>query len=152
MHEAAKIPPATTETQCSQINIKINTRLKHVSVSIIAYYLWLWIIERGRSHKMLYFRKGCGSHSPTQQDIPSWPHCYQSCVPNQATPFLLVSVSSSVEGGESSMSALWLLLFNYSVSDSLAAPWTVAHQASLSVGFPRQEHWSGCCFLLQGSS
>ena len=24
----------------------------------------------------------------------------------------------------------------------LATPWTVAHQASLSMGFPRQEHWS----------
>ena len=22
-------------------------------------------------------------------------------------------------------------------------PWTVAHQASLSMGFPRQEYWSG---------
>ena len=22
-------------------------------------------------------------------------------------------------------------------------PWTVAHQASLSVGFPRQDYWSG---------
>ena len=28
-------------------------------------------------------------------------------------------------------------------------PWTVAHQAPLSVGFPRQEYWSGCYFLLQ---
>ena len=26
---------------------------------------------------------------------------------------------------------------------TLASPWTVAHQASLSMGFPRQEHWSG---------
>ena len=25
----------------------------------------------------------------------------------------------------------------------LATPWTVAHQASLSMGFPRQEYWSG---------
>ena len=24
--------------------------------------------------------------------------------------------------------------------------WTVAHQASLSVGFPRQEHWTGLPF------
>ena len=24
-----------------------------------------------------------------------------------------------------------------------ATPWTVAHQAPLSIGFPRQEHWSG---------
>ena len=26
---------------------------------------------------------------------------------------------------------------------TLATPWTVAHQAPLSMGFPRQEHWSG---------
>ena len=25
---------------------------------------------------------------------------------------------------------------------TLATPWTVAHQASLSIGFPRQEYWS----------
>ena len=31
-----------------------------------------------------------------------------------------------------------------------AAPWTVARQAPLSMGFPRQKHWSGCHFLLQG--
>ena len=31
-----------------------------------------------------------------------------------------------------------------------AAPWTVAHQAPLSVGFPRQEYWSGLPFLSPG--
>ena len=31
------------------------------------------------------------------------------------------------------------------VSDS-ATPWTVAHQAPLSMGFPRQEYWSGLPF------
>ena len=29
------------------------------------------------------------------------------------------------------------------VSDSLATLWTVALQAPLSMGFPRQEYWSG---------
>ena len=29
-------------------------------------------------------------------------------------------------------------------------PWTVAHQAPLSKGFSRQEHWSGLPFLLPG--
>ena len=29
---------------------------------------------------------------------------------------------------------------------SFATPWTVAHQASLSVGLPRQEYWSGLLF------
>ena len=28
--------------------------------------------------------------------------------------------------------------------------WAVAHQASLTVEFPRQEYWSGCHFLFQG--
>ena len=33
---------------------------------------------------------------------------------------------------------------------TLATPWTVACQFLLSMGFPRQEYWSGCYFLLQG--
>ena len=41
---------------------------------------------------------------------------------------------------------------------ALATPWTVAHQAPLSMGFPRQEYWSGLPFpspgicLIQGSN
>ena len=31
-------------------------------------------------------------------------------------------------------------------SDSFATPWTVAHQAPLLMGFPRQEYWSGLPF------
>ena len=31
-----------------------------------------------------------------------------------------------------------------------ATSWTVAYLASLSMGFSRQEYWSGCRFLLQG--
>ena len=32
----------------------------------------------------------------------------------------------------------------------LVTSYTVTHQASLSMGFPRQEYGSGFCFLLQG--
>ena len=32
------------------------------------------------------------------------------------------------------------------VSDSFVTPWTVAHQAPRSMGFPRQEYWSGLPF------
>ena len=35
------------------------------------------------------------------------------------------------------------------MSDSFATPWTVVQQVSLSMGFSRQEYWSGCHFLLQ---
>ena len=31
-----------------------------------------------------------------------------------------------------------------------ATLWTVTHQTSLPMGFPRQEYWSGLPFLLQG--
>ena len=37
------------------------------------------------------------------------------------------------------------------VSDSFAIPWTVPSQALLSMGFPRQEYWSGFHFLFQGN-
>ena len=32
------------------------------------------------------------------------------------------------------------------VSDSFATPWIVAHQVPLSMGFPRQDYWSGLPF------
>ena len=36
------------------------------------------------------------------------------------------------------------------ISDSFATPWTVAHQAPLSMEFPRQEYWSGLPFPSPG--
>ena len=36
------------------------------------------------------------------------------------------------------------------MSDTFATPWTVAHQASLSVRFPRQEYWNGLSFPSTG--
>ena len=35
---------------------------------------------------------------------------------------------------------------NHSVVSDSATPWTVVHQAPLSLGFPRQEYWSGLLF------
>ena len=32
------------------------------------------------------------------------------------------------------------------MSDSFETPWSVACQAPLSIGFPRQEYWSGLTF------
>ena len=36
------------------------------------------------------------------------------------------------------------------LSDSLATPWTVAGQASLSMGFPSKKYWSGLLFPFWG--
>ena len=37
------------------------------------------------------------------------------------------------------------------MSDSFAIPWTVSHQAPLSVGFSRKEYWSGLPFPSPGA-
>jgi len=44
------------------------------------------------------------------------------------------------------MPLLLLLLSCFSRVWLCATPWTAAHQASLSLGFSRQEHWSGLPF------
>ena len=47
--------------------------------------------------------------------------------------------------------AQWLLLFSHSVvSGSFVTAWTVACQAPLSMGFPRQEYWCGLPFPSSG--
>ena len=44
-----------------------------------------------------------------------------------------------------------ILLFSHQVmSDSFVTPWTVACQLPLSIGFPRQEDWSGLPFPSPG--
>ena len=43
-----------------------------------------------------------------------------------------------------------LLLFNCSVMSYSATPWTVALQAPLFMGFPKQEYWNGLPFPFPG--
>ena len=44
-----------------------------------------------------------------------------------------------------------MLLFSNSVmSHSFVTPWTVARQAPLFMGFPRQQYWSGLLFPSPG--
>ena len=47
--------------------------------------------------------------------------------------------------------AVLLLLSHFSRVQLFATPWTVAHQASLSMGFSRQEYWSGLPFPSPGN-
>ena len=51
------------------------------------------------------------------------------------------------------MSSTYDLLLSFShsvVSNSFVTPWAITHQASLSMGFPRQECWSGLPFPSPG--
>ena len=42
------------------------------------------------------------------------------------------------------------MLSHFSRVQLFVTPWTVAHQAPLSLGFSRQEHWSGLPFPSPG--
>ena len=46
----------------------------------------------------------------------------------------------------------FVVIYLLSCVQLFAALWTVDHKASLSMGFPRQEYWRVCCFLLKGIS
>ena len=56
---------------------------------------------------------------------------------------IIQSEISQKEKHQYSMLLLLLLLSHISHVRLFATPWTVAHQAPLSLGFSRQEHWSG---------
>ena len=46
----------------------------------------------------------------------------------------------------SKVNQLWWWSSRYVVPDSFETPWRVAQQAPVSMGLPRQEHWSGLPF------
>ena len=88
--------------------------------------LSLWCTS-SRAHG-LSFHTACGILIPWP-GIPSVPPAFEG-------RFLTTRSSG---GG----SGLWW--FNFGVS-TFVTPWTVVHQASLSMGFPRQEYWSALPF------
>ena len=67
------------------------------------------------------------NHSCT--DIPNFPVCFV----HHKNPAINISM-------------LLLLLSHFSRVRLCATPWTAAHQAPPSLGFSRQEHWSGLPF------
>ena len=89
--------------------------------------------------------------------LPNWPPkwlCLVVFVPEMYGKFLLLHILADIwfrlcsgfwsfnrceKWKCSSLSRVWLF----------ATPWTVGHQAPLSVGFSRQEYWSGGQVLLQ---
>ena len=73
-----------------------------------------------------------------------------SSQPRDRTYLLHWQVDSLPLSHEGSPTAPLLLLSRLVVSDSFGNSWTEAHQASLSMGFPRQEHWHGLPFPSAG--
>ena len=60
--------------------------------------------------------------------------------------FIVVTKDTFIRVKTKYMLLLLLLLSCFSHARLCATPWIVAHQVPLSVGFPRQEYWSGLPF------
>ena len=67
---------------------------------------------------------------------------------NQA--FFLQDTTEHLLDDASKTNNVLALMFSHSVVSDSAIPWTAAHQAPLSTGFPRQHYWSGLPFLPPG--
>ena len=76
------------------------------------------------------------------------PHCLQGKVSSGAVAGLVVVVGSWFPLWRCCAPSGWPLLWfsPLAMFDPFVTPWTVAHQAPLSMGFPRQEYWSGLPF------
>ena len=77
-------------------------------------------------------------HTNVQSDYIPLTHCWLS--PLSSVPRLLLRVLSCASEKVKSLSHVRLF----------ATPWTVAHQAPPSMGFSRQEYWSGLPFPSPG--
>ena len=86
-------------------------------------------------------RVGTGDDLATEQ---------QQCICFNTTQVILPSPSPILTTVCSSYLHLLCVLSRFSHVLLFATLWTIAHKAPLSMGFSRQEYWSGCHFLLQG--
>ena len=87
-----------------------------------------------------------------------------NCIPERNAHVLtptLVNVSlfgNGVSGDltkDHKMRSFWIVcvcISHFSCVQFFVTPWTAVHQAPLSMGFSRQEHWSGLPFTLPGDA
>ena len=118
----------------------------------------LQLDHKQSSHKQLEpvdsgFRNGTGVKNPpaNARDVGSIPGSGRSNGVGNDNPLQYSCLENSINRGtwqglESIESMLLLLLSRFSRVRLCATPWTAAYQASPSMGFSRQEHWSGLPF------
>ena len=71
-----------------------------------------------------------------------WKLCFLGVVPQNYLSSCLLGYSSQF-GSNQTLSYSYDVLSHFSHVQPFATLWTIAHQAPLSMGFSRQEYWSG---------
>ena len=75
----------------------------------------------------------------------SKPNCCLIAVARTCRPCIVLDIKGEVFS-LSPLRSLFMWWFSCEIVSALATPWTVACQAPLSMGFSRQEYWSGLPF------
>ena len=128
----------------------------YTTLSFIVYISWIYNFKFPGLRSWTYYYPPCSStcfwwsHPAAAAAAKSLQSCPTLCDPRDSSPqgspvlgilqartleWVAISFSNAWkwEGNVKSLSRVWLL----------ATPWTAAHQAPLSMGFSRQEYWSG---------
>ena len=97
-------------------------------------------IAHAKPERVLSFTKPSPHHCT--QALPQHPYPHLFCVPGN----LSSEETNLRKEFYSSQNSKLLLLSRFSRVRLCVTPWTAAHQAPLSLGLSRQEHWSGLPF------
>ena len=121
-----------------------------IRVSCIAgrcFILWATREVRGQAPLSMGFSRQeywSGSPFPFPGDLPPDPHLW--CLPELADGLFTTNVTWEALQRGHTMFNIVLPLSHFSRVRLCATPYTAAHQAPPSLGFSRQEHWSGLPF------
>ena len=86
----------------------------------------------------------------SQGSLPSWPQDLPALWPGEGQDLSQEEACLTLLAAAKGLPLLLLLLSRFSRVWLCAAPWTAAYQASPSMGFSRQEHWSALPFPSPG--
>ena len=133
------------------------TKIKHLAFFFPLQYvseIFFFFISTWRASLYLrengYIRRSCTAHAAAAAAAKSLQSCPTLCdpidssPPGSAVPGILQA--RTLEWVAISFSIAWkwkVKVKSLSCNPLVATPWTAAHQAPPSMGFSRQEYWSG---------
>ena len=132
-------------------SIRVSSNESYLPIRWPKYWSFSFSISPSNEHPgLISFRMDWLDHLAVQGTLKSLLQHHSSKVSIlQCSAFFIVQLSHPYSPTSPSKS-IWLLkVKSLSHVQLFAAPWTVAYQAPLSMGFSRQEYWSGLPFPMR---
>ena len=114
-----------------------------------AIFMWRWLLPSPHSPGPLYMVPAAAAATKSRQSCPTLWNPRDGSPPGSAVPGILQA--RTLEWVAISFSNAWkwkVKMKSLSCVQLFATPWIAAYQAPLSMGFSRQESWSGLPCLL----